>query len=110
MQQDGKAAGRLEGADAPGLTDRVSRLAAESAATAANGTAASPPAAAAVPPSGDLTSRIKALLSSAPVVLFMKGSADSPYCGFSRKVVDALRAAGVSHFRDFDIFSDEEIR
>jgi hypothetical protein len=40
-------------------------------------------------------SRIKALLGGSPVVLFMKGSAASPYCGFSRKVVDALTAAGV---------------
>jgi glutaredoxin-related protein len=54
--------------------------------------------------------RIKALLSSSPVVLFMKGSAASPYCGFSRKVVDALTATGVQQFKDVDILKDEELR
>ena len=34
----------------------------------------------------DITSRIRDLLSSAPVMLFMKGTPESPRCGFSRKV------------------------
>jgi len=55
-------------------------------------------------------SRIKGLLSGSPVVLFMKGSAASPYCGFSRKVVDALSATGVREFKDVDILKDEELR
>lgn len=37
------------------------------------------------------------------------GDPDSPRCGFSRKVVDALRADGID-FKSFDILSDEEIR
>lgn len=49
-----------------------------------------------------LEQRIKELLSSAPVVLLMKGSPDEPRCGFSRKVVDALRKDSIS-FNHFDI-------
>ncbi|KAI9197748.1 hypothetical protein LWI28_003640 [Acer negundo] len=42
-------------------------------------------------------------------MLFMKGTPDSPRCGFSSKVVNALREEGVS-FGSFDILSDEEVR
>jgi glutaredoxin-related protein len=35
--------------------------------------------------------RIKYLLDQNPVVLFMKGTADTPKCGFSGRVVAALK-------------------
>lgn len=53
--------------------------------------------------------RLKKLIASSPVMLFMKGTPDAPRCGFSSKVVDALRAEGVS-FGSFDILTDEEVR
>ena len=49
-----------------------------------------------------LEQRIKELLSSAPVVLLMKGSPEEPRCGFSRKVVDALQKDSIA-FKHFDI-------
>jgi glutaredoxin-related protein len=115
--QDGKVTDQLEGADAAALTTKVAALAAAAAAAAAPSpapaaAAAAPQAAAAAQPDqgADVTTRIKSLLSSSPVVLFMKGNAAAPYCGFSRKVVDALRGVGVSSFKDIDIFQDEELR
>jgi glutaredoxin-related protein len=48
--------------------------------------------------------RIKALLSSEPVLLFMKGTPDAPRCGFSTRVVQALRSAGFQ-FGHFDILT-----
>lgn len=60
-------------------------------------------------PKDSLEDRLKALISSSPVMLFMKGNPDAPLCGFSSKVVNALRGAGVS-FGSFDILSDEEVR
>ena len=42
----------------------------------------------------EVLDRIKAHLSSAPVVLFMKGTPDFPQCGFSAQTVAALRACG----------------
>ena len=42
-------------------------------------------------------------------MLFMKGTPDVPRCGFSSKVVDALKKEGIS-FGSFDILSDEEVR
>lgn len=53
--------------------------------------------------------RIRNLINSSPTMLFMKGTPDAPRCGFSSKVVDALRADNVS-FGSFDILTDEDIR
>ncbi|CAM8992971.1 unnamed protein product [Rhodiola kirilowii] len=56
-----------------------------------------------------LEERLKKLVSSSPVMLFMKGTPDGPRCGFSSKVVKALKEEGVE-FGSFDILSDEEVR
>lgn len=60
-------------------------------------------------PKETLEDRLKSLIASSPVMLFMKGNPDAPRCGFSSKVVNALREEGVS-FGSFDILSDEEVR
>ncbi|KAI7999373.1 Monothiol glutaredoxin-S17 [Camellia lanceoleosa] len=56
-----------------------------------------------------LEDRLKKLITSSPVMLFMKGTPDGPKCGFSSKVVDALRNEGVT-FGSFDILTNEEVR
>ena len=56
-----------------------------------------------------LETRLKNLVSSSKVMLFMKGSPENPRCGFSSKVVGVLREDGVE-FGHFDILSDEEVR
>lgn len=56
-----------------------------------------------------LEERLKKLVNSAPVMLFMKGTPDAPECGFSSKVVNALKEEGIK-FGSFDIYSDEEVR
>lgn len=48
-------------------------------------------------------------LDSNSVVLFMKGTADFPGCGFSAKVVHILSDLGVS-FKDVNILEDESLR
>ncbi len=57
----------------------------------------------------DLPSQIQALLSSSKVVLFMKGNADMPQCGFSANSVAILKHLGVP-FKTFNILNDAEIR
>ncbi|KAL3820488.1 hypothetical protein ACJIZ3_006393 [Penstemon smallii] len=59
--------------------------------------------------SASTSSRLKSLITSAPVILFMKGNPDEPKCGFSRKVVDILRQENVK-FKSFDILTDDEVR
>lgn len=57
----------------------------------------------------DVVERIKSELSSAPVVLFMKGTPDFPQCGFSAQTVAALRACH-AQFKHINIFEEPEIR
>lgn len=53
--------------------------------------------------------RLKNLINSLPVMLFMKGNPDAPRCGFSSKVVNALKEEGVE-FGSFDILADDQVR
>ena len=59
--------------------------------------------------SQDIKTRIENLINSAPIMLFMKGTADMPQCGFSANVVKILNHLGVS-FNTFNILSDMDIR
>ncbi len=54
--------------------------------------------------------KIRATISGNPVVLFMKGTADMPQCGFSATAVQILRACGVADFETVDVLEDPEIR
>ena len=53
--------------------------------------------------------RIDAYLASNPIVLFMKGSPDFPQCGFSARVVNALRMCRAT-FTHVNILEDAELR
>lgn len=44
-----------------------------------------------------------------PVVLYMKGTAAQPQCGFSAAVVDILDTLGVG-FRDINVLADPAVR
>jgi monothiol glutaredoxin len=57
----------------------------------------------------DVNDRIRQELSSAPVVLFMKGTPDFPQCGFSAQTVSALRNLG-AQFNHVNIFDEPELR
>ncbi len=54
--------------------------------------------------------RIQAELDSHPVVLFMKGTAQFPMCGFSSRAVQALREAGASQLHTINVLEEPEIR
>ena len=53
--------------------------------------------------------RIDAYLASNAIVLFMKGSPDFPQCGFSARVVNALRTCRAT-FTHVNILEDVELR
>ena len=57
----------------------------------------------------EMKGQIQHLLKSSKVVLFMKGNADSPMCGFSANTVAILKQIGVP-FKTFNILNDPEIR
>ena len=57
----------------------------------------------------DAKERIDALVNSNDVVLFMKGTALFPQCGFSSRAVAILDHLGVP-FETVDVLQDQEIR
>ncbi|QJC27263.1 glutaredoxin 4 [Anaplasma platys] len=57
----------------------------------------------------DVAQRIKQDIENNDVVLYMKGTADAPQCGFSSVVVAALRNINV-HFKDVDVLRCPELR
>jgi monothiol glutaredoxin len=57
----------------------------------------------------NVVERIERHLSAAPIVLFMKGTRDSPRCGFSAQVVAVLRACNAD-FVDVNVLEDFELR
>ena len=58
----------------------------------------------------DVHQRIDGLVKSNRVVLFMKGTAQFPMCGFSGRAIQILKACGVSDLKTVNVLEDDEIR
>jgi monothiol glutaredoxin len=58
----------------------------------------------------DVQQRIDGLVKSNRVVLFMKGTAQFPQCGFSGRAIQVLKAAGVTDLKTFNVLEDEDVR
>ena len=58
---------------------------------------------------GNLDSRLKSLINTAPITLFMKGSPAEPKCKFSRETMEIFKSQNVKDFGYFDILSDQEV-
>ena len=52
---------------------------------------------------------IQETIDNNPVVLYMKGSADFPQCGFSSQVVEILRRCQTV-FKDFNVLESDDLR
>ena len=59
--------------------------------------------------SRDVQNEIKTDIETSPIVLFMKGTPDSPQCGFSAQVVHILNSYGVQ-YKAIDVLKDWDIR
>ena len=57
----------------------------------------------------DVFERIQSEIDEAPVMLYMKGNAMFPQCGFSARVVQILTHMGVP-FKTANVLEDEELR
>ena len=57
----------------------------------------------------DTKERIEQLLNQNEIVLFMKGTAQSPMCGFSARATAILQDLGVN-FLGVNVLEDQEIR
>jgi monothiol glutaredoxin len=45
-----------------------------------------------------------------PVVLFMKGTAQFPQCGFSGRAIQILKAVGVTNMVTVNVLEDDDVR
>ena len=59
--------------------------------------------------STDIQQRIHQQVTGTPVVLFIKGTAKFPQCGFSANVVRIMNALGVKDMLAVNVFEDPEL-
>ena len=57
----------------------------------------------------DVNKKIKTIIDSNNIVLFMKGTPDSPQCGFSMAVSNILKLLEVK-FKGVNVLADQSIR
>ena len=57
----------------------------------------------------EVKKKIERQVAENPVVLYMKGSRETPQCGFSARVVNILDSYGVE-YETVDVLADQEIR
>jgi len=62
-----------------------------------------------LPKKRSLDEKLKSLVNKASIMVFMKGSATEPKCGFSRTLMQILDESG-KKFETFDILQDGEVR
>ena len=58
----------------------------------------------------DTQQRIAQIVQSSDVVLFMKGTAQFPQCGFSGRAIQVLRACGVNKPATVNVLEDADVR
>lgn len=99
---------RIEGADAQKLTADIAKHV-RGIPQALSKTDKTPAAPGEEETKEELEGRLRGLMNQSKIVLFMKGSPDTPRCGFSRQIVSLLKEEGVE-FSHFDILTDESVR
>jgi monothiol glutaredoxin len=58
----------------------------------------------------EVQSFIEKTVKDNPVVLFMKGTAQFPMCGFSGRAVQLLKQSGASNIVTVNVLDDDEVR
>jgi monothiol glutaredoxin len=58
----------------------------------------------------DVQDFIRETVTTNPVVLFMKGTAQMPMCGFSGRAIQILQASGVTKLVTVNVLDDDEVR
>ncbi|EGF84062.1 hypothetical protein BATDEDRAFT_36431 [Batrachochytrium dendrobatidis JAM81] len=111
LRDNGTVVERIEGANAPLLTSTVDKYCKYATTLLASAT----PSLNAVSADSDADSnasmekKLKVLVSSHPIMLFMKGTPSQPRCGFSRQTVELMAQVGCE-YGSFDILADDAVR
>lgn len=58
----------------------------------------------------DVQEFIRETVTQHPVVLFMKGTAQFPQCGFSGRAIQILKGCGVKKLVTVNVLEDDEVR
>lgn len=58
----------------------------------------------------DVQEFIRQTVTENPVVLFMKGTAQFPQCGFSGRAIQILKSSGVTKLVTVNVLEDDEVR
>ncbi|MGN6389773.1 MAG: Grx4 family monothiol glutaredoxin [Burkholderiaceae bacterium] len=58
----------------------------------------------------DVKSWIQETVTQNPVVLFMKGTAQFPQCGFSGRAIQLLKASGAQNLVTVNVLEDPQVR
>jgi|SRR5579862_9641294 len=54
--------------------------------------------------------KIKHQIQSNDIILYMKGNAQFPQCGFSARAVELLKSSGAENFATINVLEDPDIR
>ncbi len=57
-----------------------------------------------------IAEKIKHQIDTNPIILYMKGTAEFPQCGFSAQAVKLLHQCGATNFTTVNVLEDPEIR
>lgn len=58
----------------------------------------------------DVQEFIRKTVTDNPVVLFMKGTAQFPQCGFSGRAIQLLKSCGIKQLVTVNVLEDDEVR
>ena len=58
----------------------------------------------------DTQQRIDSIVKGGRIVLFMKGTAQFPQCGFSGRAIQVLKACGATELKTVNVLEDDGIR
>ena len=116
LNSDGSAIERIDGGeDVARVTQCYSRLATSASTSSApsssepanNVTTQQPPEE--TNEEQTLNNRLQSLITSSPIMLFLKGTPNAPKCGFSRQAIEMLTASNLT-FGYFNILEDDAVR
>lgn len=120
LNSDGTTVDRIDGGeeDVAGVTQCYARLvSATSSSSAPSSTVASTttttttqqPEQSREKGEQTINNRLQSLITSSPIMLFLKGTPNAPKCGFSRQVIEMLTESNLT-FGYFNILEDDEVR
>ena len=58
----------------------------------------------------DMKKYLESLINQAPLMLFIKGTPQTPRCGFTKELINLLDTANIKTYKTFDILQDEDVR